>query len=534
MSRRYSVMLVDDEEEVAKAIARKIDWNSMGFNQPSYARNGLEALDIAESIQPDVVMSDIQMPYMNGLELCARLKELWPNTRIIIFSGYDEFEYAKEAIRLSAEEYILKPVDSEELRKVFLRIRESLDKELDEQQNVQMLESYYNESLPLMQESFFASLIEGRISESSLEQTLNDLQLSLAGPVFVVCVIHISQSHVPEGMSARLLNVAVRRLAEERLLSGWNVRYFSYLSNTVMLVQMEKEEEVTRIIDECDKFCRLAGSVSKAVVTIGIGSPVRDVREISASYSGARNAVSYRVIYGTSKAISIREIAPSETEEGEAGNEERLKEMFKQVRLEDKKHLEEAVDLYMNCVDHFSSVQEYRFFAMELVSQIYRFAKNNRLDIDAVFQSGDDMYAMVQVMEKNDLRRWVRETCLRMQEMLAEKRLDNSQSFVSKAVDYVNENFMDENLNVEQVCSLLGVSSAYFSTVFKREIGKNFTAFLTDVRMEKAVELLIEKNEKTYIIAREVGYSDPNYFSYVFKKQFGVSPSKYKQGKRSE
>jgi two-component system response regulator YesN len=334
-------------------------------------------------------------------------------------------------------------------------------------------------------------------------------------------------------MSARLLNVAVRRLAEERLLPGWNVRYFSYLSNTVMLVQMEKEEEMTRIIDECDKFCRLAGSVNKAVVTIGIGSPVRDVREISASYSGARNAVSYRVIYGTSKAISIREIAPSEREDREAGNEERLKEVFKQVRLEDREQLKNAAEAYMSCVDRFSSVQEYRFFAMELVLQIYRFAKNNKLDVDAVFRGNEDVYAMVQVMDKSDLGRWVTETCLLMQEMLAEKRLDNTQSFVSKAIDYLNENYMDENLNVEQVCSLLGVSSAYFSTVFKRETGKNFTAYLTDVRMEKAVELLIEKDEKTYIIAREVGYSDPNYFSYVFKKQFGVSPSKYKQGKRS-
>jgi two-component system response regulator YesN len=324
----------------------------------------------------------------------------------------------------------------------------------------------------------------------------------------------------------------VRRLAEERLLPGWNVRYFSYLSNPVMLVQMEKEEDSTRVIDECDKFCRLAGSITKAVVTIGIGSPVRDIRDISSSYNGARSAVSYRVIYGASKAISISEIAPSETAEGEGDSEENLREVFKRVRLENPENLTESVNRYLRRLEHLSSVQEYRFFAMEIVTHIYRFAKNNRLDIDKVFHGNDDVYAMVQVMDKGDLAQWVRDACLGMQAMLAEKRLDNSQSFVFKAVEYVNENYMDENLNVEQVCSLLGVSSAYFSTVFKRETGKNFTSFLTDVRMEKAVELLMEKDEKTYIIARQVGYSDPNYFSYVFKKQFGVSPSKYKQGHR--
>ncbi len=533
MNRRYSVMLVDDEEDVAKAISRRIDWDSMGFNQPSYAHNGLEALDIAEVSQPDVVMTDIQMPYMNGLELAARLKENWPNTKIIIFSGFDEFEYAKEAIRLSAEEYILKPVDSEELQRIFTRIRTALDKELDEQQNVQKLESYYNESLPLMQESFYASLIEGRVPEKEAGTILRDLQISLTGPVFLIALIHTSTTHVPEGMSARLLGVAVRRLAEERLLNGWNVRYFSYLNNTVILVQMEKEEDSTRVIDECDKFCRLACSVTKAVVTIGIGSPTRDIREISTSYNGARSAVSYRVIYGTSKAISISEIAPSETDDGETDSEETLKEVFKRVRLEDADQLKESVNRCMDTMEHLSSVQEYRFFVMELVSQIYRFAKNNRLDIDRVFRNTEDVYAMVQVMDQGEIRQWVEETCLAMQAMLADRRLNTSQSFVTKAIEYVNENYMDENLNVEEICSRMGISSAYFSTVFKRETGKNFTSFLTDVRMERAVEILMEKDEKTYIIARQVGYSDPNYFSYVFKKQFGVSPSKYKQGMRS-
>jgi len=104
---------------------------------------------------------------------------------------------------------------------------------------------------------------------------------------------------------------------------------------------------------------------------------------------------------------------------------------------------------------------------------------------------------------------------------------------VTKAVDYVNEHFSDKDLSVEKICSHLGVSAAYFSTVFRKETGKTFTNFLTDVRMNRAVEMLLEQEEKTYVIAEAVGYSDPNYFSYVFKKQFGVSPSKYKQGVRS-
>ncbi len=533
MSRLYSVMLVDDEEDVAKAIARRIDWNSIGFNQPSYADNGLEALDIAEAVQPDVVMTDIQMPYMDGLELARRLKEAQPNIRIIIFSGYDEFEYAKEAIRLQAEEYILKPVNSEELEKVFQRIRASLDRELDERQNIKKLEHYYQDSLPLMREGFYTSLIEGRIPERDMEGTLEDLQIELSGPYYCVCVMHTSTTHVPEGMNPRLLAVAVRRLAEERLFPGARIRYFNYLGNTVMLAELDSEDGLTQLIDECDKFCRLAASVLKAVVTIGIGNVTSDMTEISFSFNGARSALSYRVIFGTSQAISIKEIAPSETETTVINEEEELREVFKRIRLEDADQLKEAVDQYLGGLDRFGSVQEYRFFAMELVSEIYRFAKNNRLDLKEVFQETDDVYTMVQRLEKDDLKQWMCDTCLVMQAMLAEKRMSNTQSFVTKAVDYVNENYADKDLSVEKICSHLGVSAAYFSTVFKKETGKTFTNFLTDVRMKRAVEMLIEQEERTYIIAEAVGYSDPNYFSYVFKKQFGVSPSKYKQGFRA-
>ena len=159
----YSVMLVDDEEEVIQIIMKKLDWASMGFQIVGYAHNGAEALELAEECQPDVVMTDIKMPYMDGLELSRRLKERYPSIRIIIFSGFDEFEYAKEAIRIEVEEYILKPIDAGELQELFGRIKKSLDKEIDEKRNIDKLQEYYMESLPLLQENFFTSLFEGRV-----------------------------------------------------------------------------------------------------------------------------------------------------------------------------------------------------------------------------------------------------------------------------------------------------------------------------------------------------------------------------------
>ena len=117
---------------------------------------------------------------------------------------------------------------------------------------------------------------------------------------------------------------------------------------------------------------------------------------------------------------------------------------------------------------------------------------------------------------------------LKLQKQVQNERQDTTKSFVSKAIDYVKEHYADTDLGIETICGYLNVSAAYFSTVFKKETGKTFINYLTDYRMEEAVELLLTQNEKTYVIAEKVGYTDPNYFSYVFKKQFGMSPSKYK------
>ena len=142
----YNVMLVDDEEEVRLAIEKKINWEDIGFKVVGSAGNGFDALDMALECRPDVVMTDINMPFMNGLEFSKQLKAELPSTKFVILSGYDEFEYAKEAIELSVEEYILKPVNSDELYQLFSRLKERLDDEVDIRRKLEQLEKYFMES----------------------------------------------------------------------------------------------------------------------------------------------------------------------------------------------------------------------------------------------------------------------------------------------------------------------------------------------------------------------------------------------------
>ena len=225
---QYSVLLVDDEEEVTQVILQKIDWESLGFHIIGSATNGVKALEMAEKYQPDVVMTDIKMPYMDGLELSGRLKKEFPTIRILLFTGFDEFEYAKEAVHLEVEEYILKPINSEELTEVFVRLKETLDQDREEKRSVEKLQNYYLESLPLLQTNFYSSLIEGRVSEADLSKYLSDYRIELEGPVYCCAAFHTSAHHVPENMSPLLLAMSVQRQGQEHLGGKWKARVFTW------------------------------------------------------------------------------------------------------------------------------------------------------------------------------------------------------------------------------------------------------------------------------------------------------------------
>ena len=183
---KYTVLLVDDEEEVSQIIRKKINWEELGFSVIGYADNGIKALEMVEELQPNIVMTDIKMPYMDGMELANRIKTDYPATKILIFTGFDEFEYAKEAVHLEVEEYILKPASRMELTRVFTRLKEKLDQEIHERKNVEILQKYYLDSLPLLQANFYTTLVEGKIREEEIPKFLSDYQISFSGPFFLL------------------------------------------------------------------------------------------------------------------------------------------------------------------------------------------------------------------------------------------------------------------------------------------------------------------------------------------------------------
>ena len=312
-NNRYSVLLVDDEEDIIRIIMKKLDWESMGLTIIGHAANGVEALEMAEELTPDIVMTDIKMPYMDGLTLCRKLKELSRTIRVIIFSGFDEFEYAKEAIKMEAEEYLLKPVNAVELKEVFERVKNDLDQERAEKRDTEKLKSYYMESLPVLQESLYMALLEGRITSGQIYKYMDTYQIRLPGPYYVVTVLHLSSQSVEEnGMDPFLMAMSVQKYAEEQTDRRWRSRFLIYLGDIIMISQLSDKEEMLEYTNDLDRLCRMGNRVLNVRITAGIGYLCNNLEQIPLSYQGAKQAVSYRVLYGNTRAISIADVDPGD------------------------------------------------------------------------------------------------------------------------------------------------------------------------------------------------------------------------------
>lgn len=526
---QYKVILVDDEAEVIDIMEAKIRWSELGFEVVGSVKNGVKALELVEKLQPDVVLTDIRMPYMDGLELSRKLNQDYPNIYIILCTGFDEFEYAKEAVHLDIKEYLLKPISAAELSESLMRLKENLDKEREEKLNVRKLENYFQESLPALQSNLFISLMEGRVSEEDYARFSAAYQVNMKGPLFCCIVFHTSENHVPEGMNPLLLSMSVEREIRQRLVEKWHCKEFLYLGNTVLIMEMGSEEQMVPITDECDRFCRWAYRVMGAVVTAGIGTVCDNLFNINLSYEGAREAVSYRVLYGTQRAINIREIVPKEQATLSLLEEGRMHDLFRAIRVGNPEKIEEAVQKEIQKIHkHTVTIGQYHLAAMETVSNFYKFCANNSLDFNEIAGNVPNLYEKVPQMDESSLTSWMNEMARMISEELKTARNSTSHRLVTEAQLLVREKYMDASISLDVVCSILGVSNSYFSSVFKKETGKSFISYLTDYRMDIAEELILSGETKSYKVAEKVGYLDANYFSYVFKKRFGVSPSKYR------
>jgi len=528
----YKVILVDDEEEVREAIRKRINWEEIGFTVVGTAENGEEALELAESCEPDVVMTDIQMPFMDGLTLLKKLKEKIPDLRSVIFSGYDDFEYAKEAIRLEAEEYILKPVDADELKEIFLRIRSRLDEQIEQRRNVELLSQYYEESRPIMKEQLIIGLFEGRELQFDLERYQKDFDFRIESAFYCVGAFRITpiQEDKEERLNKNLMAVSLKQIVTERFKDVMPVEAFVYLDTVCVLARLSSTKQYATFVGEMDRICKVAHKALEANVSAGIGRTYGNAESIHTSFLEAKDAFHYRIFVGENQALCINDVDPKNPIEDYV-SEKQIRHIIRQIKVGTVESIETEIRDFIDKLKRSNiSLNQLQIFYAEFIVELLRLSRGHDINISETglgsINTNEELAGFSSMDEFAD--RLIGLTTV-LWEKINNRRLDSTKKLAADAKQYISDHYNESKLSVDEICSHLGVGTSYFSSVFKKETGSSFVTYLTDVRMREAQRLLDTTDEKSYIIAGMVGYEEPNYFSYVFKKHFGISPSKYRQ-----
>ncbi len=523
----YKIMIVDDEAEVRTAIAHIIDWKALGFEIAAEAENGVDALEKAEALDLDVVLTDIKMPFMDGLELGAELSRRKPGLKLIVFSGFDAFEYAQEAIKLNVVEYVLKPVNAAELTDVLGRVRGLLDDEIAQRRNIDQLNQVYQKSLPLLREKFLQELLRGPMDPREVAQQADRFGLTVReGRYKVVAVCSLSPG--PErrpALSEELLPVSVEQMISDACRDRCHREIYTSVSSILVVTAWDQEpvESLMRLLGEvCSESARVLG----ITVTAGIGRPCQKLEELYRSCAEAWAAVEYKAVVGGGKPIYIQDMERLERSPQEPEN--RLsRQLLSVVKFGSREQISALVhQLLADGGDDWSP--QTRFIGV--LGVLLPIIQQYNLGEEEMLGPRQEWLALLtQDAPVEDLRAWLLSVCLKMSGSMDQRRVSTAKRLVEEAERYIREHYQNSDLSVEKLCSHLHISQSYFSTIFKQETGRSYVQYLTDVRMEHAVELLRSTDDKTYLIAEKVGYDEPNYFSYVFKKRFGVTPSQFRK-----
>ncbi len=551
----YRFLIIDDEPVVREGIAEYIDWNAHGFELVGTCRDGREGLRAVEELRPDVVLTDICMPFVDGLELAGSIAEEYPGTKTILLTGYDEFEYAQEAVKLKVSDFLLKPITPDELRELLVSIRNQLDDERHRQRRLDRLQEQLTESLPLLRERFLNRLIKGAARRDEIARRIELLELSLPGPWYAAVVCDpdapdaqeardgrdaggVQSGDADETSGAAGRRYDLDRLAVENIVGAvaadldHAVVCSTPRDEVVVLLSAQGPEGAVAQALECGDVVadRVVAELGHTVA-IGTGDPVDDLTAVSASYQHARLALEHRQVLGSSQVITAQQVRGNDSGspvEIDADARARFVRALKGGDIEDTGL---ALGDILRCFDSSEKEMELCLVVMHrLLADVLNALEALAVDYGRIPELGRNPFGELnRLRRKDEIESWFLAVARSAQAFLANRRREHSEWKAEEAKEFIRSHYMDPGLSLRTICSALSISKSYLSTIFKAHTGMTVVEFLTDVRMEAAKELLAAEVLKSYEVATRVGFRDAHYFSLTFKKQTGISPTEYRE-----
>lgn len=527
----YKVFIVDDEAVVRDGLKRTIHWQEHGFELIGDYANGREALEMMEHTVPDVIISDISMPFMDGLELAAAVSRKYPYVKIIILTGFDEFEYAQQAIRLKVSDFILKPITAHEMRDLLQKVKREMDEVAQQHEDLSRLYSQLKQSLPVLKERFLERLVVNGLRASEITERFQYFGLAPLLHFQLVLVADIDDFglrniRTDTGHDTEILRYAAFNVFEEIALRENLLLFRTREERLVLVLSGETEESVLyeqayRIAEEArfyiDKFL-------KFTVSIGVGQACRSAGELPLSYKSALSALDYRFLLGKNRVLSILDFEgkPSYGSQPRSDWDRQLASLVKTGSVQDVQRLiqEFVADLKGSMAPLDSCLLHIQKVILSLMNTTQELGVEDSRQIRLT-----DVYKFKTL---DEIEAWLEETVSSVMSDIADNRNHYTLTQIRKAVEYIETHYAEEKMSLQDICRHVLMSTSYFSLVFKQHTGETFVEYLTRIRMEKAKELLQHTTLKFYEIAGKVGYGDPNYFSILFKKHAGMTPREYR------
>lgn len=536
------VFLVEDESIVREGLRDNIPWEQWGYQFVGEAGDGEMALPLIQKTKPDVLLTDIKMPFMDGLSLSRLVHQEFPDMKIIIISGYDDFEYARGAIQVGAEQYLLKPITRAVLQKTLAELKTKIESEREQKSYQEKFQNEVREYEQFSRTDFFVRIFEGRMPVQDIYEEAAKLALRINAPCYNLLMFHLQERRGGEntGMESEdfarkreeLLHYFIRY--PENLVFRWNVNTYG------VLIQGSAEHMPAlcgRSLENVERICKPAEENLQWYVAVG--EPVERLSLLAECYSGVNHLFAYRFLM-PQEHIFTKELIDKNVPQGAGGRIDGIEaarmdpELIRDFLLRGTK--DEIADFVENYLSEMKEAMQAVMFRNYLTLHIYFVTLS---------------YAEVLGCGREEFLRLLGETspenvngaemlpayfCSLLEKAMAlrdRESDDQSKRILKRALSYIEENFSQETLSLNSVAGEVNVSPSYFSAIFSREKQMTFVEYVTGKRMDKAKKLLRQTQMHTGEIAQEVGYKDPHYFSFVFKKTQGCTPREYRAGAKS-
>lgn len=535
MIRKIKVFLVEDEVIIRSGVKKSINWEQEGYEFVGEASDGELAYPMILKEKPDILITDIRMPFMDGLELSRLVKKELPDIKILILSGYDEFEYAKKAIKIGVTEYLLKPISAAKLTEVLNAVAETIRQENEEKN---LLETYFAEMRENTERDkmrLFEKLLMGDLSMGEILEAGERFGMNLGASCYKIVLFKILANLENHVYAEQMVDAcsSVEQAASmmegvyvfQRGVEGWAF---------LLTAQDEKSmEESAKILYQNLK--QAMKNYTQLEYFGGIGSTVPRIRSLKQSFREADRAFAARFVEEANQIISQKEFEKSQMEEGlkmqgvvQIGKSREMLQKFLSNRT--REEVKAFSDAYISRIEEenirSTMVRQYVVIdvCIVILSFCERISSANRLQEEA-----EELQKMMQKIHSlSEIKKYVVRLLNEAIELRDAESGRRYSDLIAAAKKEIENHYMTEEISLNTVAISVGMSPSYFSSIFSKEAGKTFVEYLTEVRIEKAKEFLMCSSMKTSEIGYEVGYKDPHYFSYIFKKVQGCSPKEYR------